>query len=169
VLQERGQSPSSGRFIVGSGRPVHPASPRGFPGHGPAVHKEGRACRDWPAADRTFTQRIDIVYLFDVIRIVVAARDDIGTLQPAVQIDVAAARGAERAGGLRLRLAADRAGLERACGFFDFVVHDVGSLPEVKGFKRRPANGFLRRQPPHSAGARIGLRRLGRRLTLRWR
>jgi len=41
VLQERGQGPSSGRFIVGSGRPVHPRFAFGFAGRGPAVHKRG--------------------------------------------------------------------------------------------------------------------------------
>jgi hypothetical protein len=42
VLQERAQGPSSGRFIVGEGLPVHPASPEGFAGRCPAVHKLGR-------------------------------------------------------------------------------------------------------------------------------
>jgi hypothetical protein len=61
VLQERGQSPSSGRFIVGSERPVHPASPRGFAGRGPAVHKPGRAGRGCRAVQRTPKQDIDII------------------------------------------------------------------------------------------------------------
>ena len=39
VLHERGQGPSSGRFIVGRRRPVHPASPDGYAGRGPAVNK----------------------------------------------------------------------------------------------------------------------------------
>jgi len=49
VLHERGQSPSSGRFIVGSQRPVYPRFAFGFAGCGPAVYKLGRACRGVPA------------------------------------------------------------------------------------------------------------------------
>jgi len=42
VLHERGQSPSSGRFIVGSQRPVYPRFIVGFAGRGTAVHKPQR-------------------------------------------------------------------------------------------------------------------------------
>lgn len=52
VLQERGQSPSSGRFIVGSGRPVHPRFAFGFAGLGPAVHKVRPSCHRLRAARR---------------------------------------------------------------------------------------------------------------------
>jgi hypothetical protein len=45
-----------------------------------------------------------------------------------------------------LRLAADRAGSERARGLFDLVVHDVGSLHGVKGFKSLSANRFRGRR-----------------------
>lgn len=45
VLQERGQGPSSGRFIVGWRRPVHPASPEGLAGRSPAVYKIGAGVR----------------------------------------------------------------------------------------------------------------------------
>src|SRR5438552_15072818 len=50
--------------------------------------------------------------LFPLLRVVLGRRDDIGTTEPAVQVDIPAARRAERARGLRGRLAADRAGLE---------------------------------------------------------
>lgn len=50
VLQERGQSPSSGRFIVGRERPVHPASREGCAGRGPAVYKVGQCRRGWRLA-----------------------------------------------------------------------------------------------------------------------
>ena len=60
VLQERGQSPSSGRFIVGRERPVHPASPTGFAGRSPAVHKMGRPRRSWRAAHQLINYIIDI-------------------------------------------------------------------------------------------------------------
>lgn len=42
VLHERGQSPSSGRFIVGSQRPVYPRFTVDFAGRGTAVHKPQR-------------------------------------------------------------------------------------------------------------------------------
>ena len=48
VLHERGQSPSSGRFIVGSQRPVYPRFAFGFAGRGPAVYKVAQACRGTP-------------------------------------------------------------------------------------------------------------------------
>lgn len=58
---KRGQGPSSGRFIVGSERHVHPASPSGFVGRGPAVHKVGWACCGWCAANRRSKQITDII------------------------------------------------------------------------------------------------------------
>ena len=43
VLQERGQSPSSGRFIVGRELPVHPRFAVDPVPRGPVVHKPGQA------------------------------------------------------------------------------------------------------------------------------
>src|SRR3954452_16190709 len=88
---------------------------------------------------------IDRTGLFLSVCLVIPAGNDIGAFQPAVQIDVAAARGAERAGGLGLRLAADRAGFEGACGLFHLVVHRVLSLHAVRESKSLSPRGFLRR------------------------
>lgn len=105
------------------------------------------------AAQLSPRQDIGIIYLFPAVDLVISAGNDIGALQPAVQIDVAAARGAERTGGLHLRLAADRTGFEGPGGLVDLVVHELRSLHGVKEFKRLSARQFLGRR-------RIRLRRV---------
>src|SRR4051794_10233233 len=54
--------------------------------------------------------------LFDVVLVAFGGRDDIGAAQPAVEVDVAAARREERAHGLGRGPAADRAAAGRLGG-----------------------------------------------------
>ncbi len=75
--------PGSGRFIVRQGARVHHASP----------------------ADSRSLIRVFVVVL--------GGRNSIGIRQPAIQVDIPAALGAERSRGLGSRLATDRAGLCR--------------------------------------------------------
>src|ERR1700684_3232725 len=71
------------------------------------------------------------ILLFRVLVRVVAAGHDVGAGQPAVQVDVAAALGTERARGRGGGLAADRArfclgrSLAPARGFFRFTWHST--------------------------------------------
>ena len=121
------------RFIVRPGGCVHPPSPSASAGRARL-----RLCRQMAGKSRELTispaslrersaerfasaiplpaNAILSVHgvVFDILLIGLfvgfrAARDDIGAGQPAVQVDVATALGAERFGGLHRRLAADRA------------------------------------------------------------
>lgn len=55
--------------------------------------------------------------LFDVVLVAFGGRDDIGAAEPAMQVDVAAARRAERADGLGRGPVADRAAADGLGGF----------------------------------------------------
>jgi hypothetical protein len=87
--------------------------------------------RVWPPARRC-VQNIGESALFRVLDVVVAAGDDVGTGQPTVEVDVAAARRAEWPRLLRRRPAADRAARARFCGlgglFARFVRHQGDGL-----------------------------------------
>src|SRR5437879_12384004 len=84
---------ASGRFIVGLDPAVHPASPSASLG---------------AARLRIRPQIIGKSRLFGVFRVSLLAGDDIGAGEPAVQVDVAAARGTKRQGGGIRGLAAFR-------------------------------------------------------------
>src|SRR5262249_1144998 len=88
----------SGRFIDRSGAHVRPASPLASPG---------------AARLSAHPQIIEGIRLFLVFGVGGAAGDDVGTGEPAVQVDIAAAAGAEREFGGIGGLAADRAGFRR--------------------------------------------------------
>src|ERR1700752_2563200 len=85
--------------------------------------------RVWPPAPRD-VQNIGESALFRVLDVVVAAGDDVGTGQPTVEGDVAAARRAERPGPRRP--AADRTAPAGFCGlgglFARFVRHEDDDL-----------------------------------------
>src|ERR1700742_3193998 len=92
VLAGPEKAGASGRFIERSGRRVHPASRAALPG---------------AARPRHFSQLVGKYWLFRILHVVLAAGDDVAAAQPAVQVDVAAARGTEGAEGLFGGLAAD--------------------------------------------------------------
>lgn len=99
---------ASGRFIERSERRVHPPSPK------------ASARRARPAH---FPQLVGKSWLFRVLGVVLAAGNDIAAGQPAVEVDVAAARRAERAEGLLDGLAADRASARGGWGRSGLIGH----------------------------------------------
>lgn len=99
---------ASGRFIERSGRCVHPASRNASPG---------------AARPALFPQLVGKSWLFRVLHVVLAAGNDIAAAEPAVEVDVAAARRAEREKGLLGGLAADRAGARGGRGCSGLVSH----------------------------------------------
>jgi hypothetical protein len=101
--------PASRRVIVGPGGAVYHATPSTLPG---AASRQPAAARArWcPRVDAgLIRQGIGDSALFSVILVGLRARNDIRTRQPAMQIDVATTRRAERAGLLGRRPTADRA------------------------------------------------------------
>ncbi len=99
---------ASGRFIERSEGAVHPPSRKASAGQ---------------ARFRQFPQIIGKSTLFDVLDVVLAAGNNVGAGQPAVEVDVPAARRTERAERLLDRLVADRAGARGSLGFSNWVVH----------------------------------------------
>jgi hypothetical protein len=134
-VSERPKGLSSGRFIVAPDRDVHPASRaprrRAQPFFAVRHSRTQPSPRVWPPARRC-VQNIGESTLFRVLDVVVAAGDDVGTGQPTVEVDVAAARRAEWPRLLRRRPAADRAARARFRGlgglFARFVRHQGDGL-----------------------------------------
>ncbi len=117
-ISQRPKRPVERAVYSGVGRPCPPRFACGFAWRGHPMPQAKRARQSptgvdgRPASPRSGKSgQTAESGSIRVVRLVVAGRNHVGTREPAVQVDIPAARGAERPRVLGGRLAADRAGL----------------------------------------------------------